>query len=90
MNAHEIDIGEPTRYVGTKYLNAWPMTRGEYNRYRGWTMPEAENPDDAGYLVEYEKGGAPNHPGHKNYISWSPQDVFEGTYVPVENEGDAG
>lgn len=85
-NPFHIGIGEPTRYVGTKYLNAWPMTRGEYNQYRGWAMPEAENPDDAGYLVEYEKGGKPNHPEHVNYISWSPQDVFEGTYKPVENE----
>ena len=72
------------RCVGTKYLLAWPMTRGDYNIYRGWTMPEKENPSDPGYLVEYEKGGNPNHPDHKGYISWSPQDVFEESYAPCE------
>ena len=77
---------EGIRYVGTKYLTAWPMTRGEYNKYRNWTMPEDENPNDAGYLVEYEKGGAKNHPDHIGYISWSPLDVFEENYVPTEKE----
>jgi len=71
------------RYVGTKYLRAWQMTRGEYNIYRDWAIPENENPDDPGYLVEYEKGGDPNHPDHKGYISWSPKDVFEETYTPT-------
>lgn len=72
------------RCVGTKYLLAWPMTLGGYNKYRGWTMPPNENPDDPGYLVEYEKGGASNHPDHKGYISWSPRDVFEESYTPCE------
>lgn len=75
-----------TRYVGTKYLTAWPMTRGEYNKYRNWTMPEDEDPNDAGYLVEYDKGGQANHPDHEGYISWSPQVVFEESYAPIEEE----
>ena len=86
MSDHTKRIGEGTRYVGTKYLKAWPMTRGEYNTYRGWTMPENEDPEDEGDLVEYEKGGDSNHPDHSGYISWSPQDVFEKTYVPTEEE----
>lgn len=77
---------EGQRYVGTKHLWAWPMTRGEYNRYRGWKMPDEENPDDAGYLVEYEKGGEPNHPNHIGYISWSPKEVFEDSYAPTDEE----
>lgn len=71
------------RHVGTKYLTAWPMNRGQYNTYRGWQTPEKENPEDEGYLVEYEKGGKPNHPDHEGYISWSPRDVFEETYQPA-------
>jgi hypothetical protein len=67
-------------YQGTKQLKAWPMVRGEYNDYRGWKVPEGENPDDAGYLVEYLDGGKPNDPRHSGYISWSPADVFERTY----------
>lgn len=79
-------IGEGARYVGTKFLKAWPMTRGDYNAYRGWTMPEEENPADEGYLVEYENGGEPNHADHKGYISWSPRGVFESTYEPVNTD----
>lgn len=26
------------QYVGTKIIKAEPMTRGEYNQYRGWQM----------------------------------------------------
>lgn len=68
------------RYIGTKEIDARAMTRGEYNAYRGWTMPEGENPSEPGYLVEYLDGGAPNHPQHKGYISWSPADVFQPAY----------
>lgn len=80
---HPAQLGPGQRYVGTKYLKAWPMDRGQYNTYRGWQTPEGEIPEDEGYLVEYEKGGAPNHPDHKGYISWSPKDVFEATYEVV-------
>lgn len=57
-------------YIGVKLLKAMPMTRGEYNNYRGWKIPENENPNDKGYLVVY-KGG---------HESWSPKDVFEESY----------
>lgn len=58
-------------YVGTKVITAKPMNRGEYNEFRGWTMPADENPTDPGYLVQYED----------EYISWSPKEVFEKAYV---------
>ena len=72
-----------TLYEGTKRLHATPMTRGEYNAYRGWENPAGENPSDAGYLVEYQDGGKANDSRHAGYISWSPVDVFERTYKPV-------
>ncbi|MET3414809.1 DUF2829 domain-containing protein [Methylobacterium sp. 1030] len=71
-------------FYGTKKLNAIPMTRGVYNDYRGWQTPADEDPNDAGYLVEYADGGKPNHPGHGGYISWSPADVFEASYQPLD------
>lgn len=71
------------KYQGTKTLGASPMSRGEYNTYRGWDVPTNENPDDAGYLVEYDDGGAGNDSRHVGYISWSPKDVFERTYKRV-------
>ncbi len=67
-------------YIGTKMVRAWPMSRGEYNAYRGWTVPDNEDPNDYGYLVEYQDGGKPNDTRHAGYISWSPADVFERAY----------
>ncbi len=67
-------------YIGTKSVLATPMTRGEYNEYQGWQIPENEDPSDPGYLIEYKDGGKANHPDHEGYISWSPKDVFEHSY----------
>lgn len=67
-------------YIGTKSVMATTMTRGEYNEYRGWQIPENEDPSELGYLVEYVDGGKPNDERHAGYISWSPADVFERSY----------
>lgn len=58
------------KYIGTKRIEAVPMTRGDYNKYRGWTIPADENPEDEGYLVKYSD----------DYISWSPKNPFEEAY----------
>lgn len=63
-------------YIGVKVLQAGPMTRGEYNKYRGWTIPENENPADPGYLVKYSD----------SYESWSPKDVFESAYFEMGDD----
>ena len=63
------------KYIGVKMIHARPMTRGEYNEYRGWTIPVDENPKDEGYLVCYPDG----------YESWSPKEVFEGAYRQTDN-----
>lgn len=68
------------KYIGTKILKAGPMTLGAYNIYRGWPLPSNENPDNEGYLVEYQDGGEPNDDRHEGYISWSPKNVFESAY----------
>lgn len=61
------------KFIGTKQLEAEPMTRGEYKQYRGWTIPANENPEDEGYLVKYNDG----------YISWSPKKQFEEAYSEI-------
>lgn len=71
-------------YLGTKLINATPLTRAEYNALRGWTVPADENPADDGYLVEYLDGGQANVPGFSGYVSWSPKDVFERAYRPSD------
>ena len=72
-------------YIGTKLIKAQPMTRAEYNTYRGWALPADENGADEGYLVEYLDGGKPNVPGHAGYVSWSPKEQFETAYLPMGN-----
>ncbi|WP_296879105.1 hypothetical protein [Thomasclavelia sp.] len=58
------------KYVGVKLIEAQPMTRGDYNKYRGWIIPENENPNDEGYLLKYSD----------DYVSWSPKQVFDEVY----------
>lgn len=71
-------------YIGTKLIQAWEMTRGAYNAYRGWDMPENEAVSDEGYLVEYLDGGKPCDPRHAGYISWSPKEQFDAAYRQVD------
>lgn len=59
------------KYIGTKALVAVLMTLGDYNLHRGWNIPADEDPAKEGYLVQYEDG----------YISWSPKEVFEESYI---------
>lgn len=72
------------RYIGTKLINAKPMTRQAYNDFRGWTLPVDENGADEGYLVEYVDGGKGNTDHYAGYVSWSPADVFDRAYRPCE------
>lgn len=72
------------RYLGIKQVNAAPMNREEYNEFRGWQVPDNENPDDTGYLVEYVDGSKANTDKFQGYVSWSPKDVFERAYRPME------
>jgi len=72
------------RYIGTKLINAKPMTRQAYNDFRGWTLPSDENGADEGYIVEYVDGGKANTDLYAGYVSWSPADVFGLVYRPCE------
>lgn len=71
------------QFYGTKKIAARPMTRAEYNTYRGWELPADEDGADEGYLVEYLDGGKSNHPDHAGYISWSPKAQFDAAYQPL-------
>ena len=61
-------------YIGTKMLNAKPMTRGDYNKLRGWTLPADKNGEDEGYLTD-------NGAGH---LQWQPKAVFEDAFDPCD------
>jgi hypothetical protein len=82
MNATAIGVSNMTQYTGTKNIKAVLTTRAQYCDYRGWTLPEDEDPNEEIYLVEYEAdpSSKPNHPNHEGYISMSPKHVFEKAY----------
>jgi hypothetical protein len=72
------------QFIGTKIVKVFACNREDYNAYRGWRIPADENGSDEGYLVEYTDGGAPNHPLHEGYISWSPKEQFDNAYRPCD------
>lgn len=63
-------------YVGTKILEAKPMNLGDYNKLRGWTIPENEDSEKQGYCIYYPD----------NYCSWSPKDIFEQCYRVIDTK----
>ena len=68
------------KFIGTRVVNAKPMTRQEFNDLHNCTLPEDENGADEGYLVEYLDGGQSIHPEFDGYTIWSPKAVFENVY----------
>ena len=73
-------------YIGTKILQAIPMSRKEYNNERGWQLPANENGDDPGFLVVYPDS-ASNTDKFQGYVSWSPKEQFEAAYIDLGNVG---
>lgn len=68
-------------YFGTKMVSAVFMSAHTYERYMDMSAEVGSNDDDEpGYLVEYLGTGRSNHPGHENYVSWSPAEVFDDAY----------
>ena len=62
---------EMKKYIGTKQIEAEPMTRGDaWEKHLLREKPSTENFNDEGYHVRYEDG----------YESWSPKDTFEKAY----------
>ena len=61
------------KYIGTKQIEAEPMTMGEAyekNLLRAGRVPNESEKDKAGYHTKYEDG----------YESWSPAEPFEKAY----------
>lgn len=63
------------KYIGCKLIEAEPMTRGDYNAYRGWSIPADEDPHDEGYLTKDSDA----------HISWLPQNIFEKAYMQLDD-----
>lgn len=70
---------EMKKYIGTKQIEAEPMTRGvAWGKHLLREKQSTENFDDEGYHVRYEDG----------YESWLPKDVFEKAYKIAETPVD--
>lgn len=48
------------------------MTRKEYNDFRGWIVPEDENPEDKGVMVTVRA---------TKHTNWYPKEVFDKLYI---------
>lgn len=68
------------KYIGTKQVEAMPMTLGEYIAKTGRNPYEKDGKmhggNEPGYLVKYKDG----------YESWSPAEPFEEAYRQVDDE----
>jgi len=77
-------MNEMLAYIGTKLINARPMSRWAYNVFRGWNLPVDEDGNDEGYLVEYVNSTTSNTDMYEGYISWSPKVEFEDVYMSAD------
>lgn len=59
------------KFKGKAEVTATPINLGDYNNYKGWTIPANEDPTKEGYLVKYENG----------FETFMPKDVFELSFV---------
>lgn len=65
------------KYIGTKQVEAEPMTRGDaWGKHLLREKPTEVNFDEAGYHVKYKDG----------YESWSPAEPFEEAYRQLNDE----
>jgi len=62
--------------VVSKAVSSKPMTRSEYNEFRGWELPSDENGSDSGFLIQDLNSSETNVEGEIGYISWVPTNVF--------------
>jgi hypothetical protein len=63
------------KYIGTKLVEAKEMNLGDYNKFKGWNIPENEDPKTEGYMVKYSD----------SYISWCPKKQFETNNLKVDD-----
>lgn len=62
-------------FAGTCSVYAAPMTRRDYNDYRGWRLPDSEDGGDAGYIIE-DREGQKNTEQLDGFVQWLPEDEF--------------
>ncbi len=66
-------------YTATLHVQAKPMTRLAYNKFRGWDLPKYENGDDEGYIC-VDAQGASNTEKYVGHVNWLPSEFFKKQY----------
>ena len=74
-------------FAGTSLVHAATMTRQEYNDYRGWQLPEGENGNDIGYILE-DRAGQKNTEQLDGFVQWLPKDEFLRKFASAETPQD--
>lgn len=74
-------------FAGASLVHAATMTRQEYNDYRGWQLPEGENGNDVGYIIE-DRAGKKNTEELDGFVQWLPKDEFLRKFSPAETPQD--
>jgi len=64
------------KFIGVKIVDAKPMTRKEYNDFRGWDLPSDENGGDEGFLKDDGRG----------HIQWDPAESFKRDFLPINGK----
>lgn len=72
------------RFNALKKVNAKPMTRQEYNDFRGWKLPADEDGSDEGYLTE-DVNSPPNTLDFDGYVSWTPKAMFDDQFYEADD-----
>lgn len=65
-------------YISCELIEAESLSRGDYNKLRGWNIPKDENPLDEGYLVRH----------NSERMSWIPKEEFEKYHFKLESDKD--
>ena len=74
-------------FAGATGVHAATMTRQEYNDYRGWQLPEDENGNDVGYILE-DRAGQKNTEQMDGFVQWLPKDEFLRKFASAETPQD--
>lgn len=69
---------------GGRLVEAYPMTRSEYNELRGWSLPIDEDGRDEGFLLNSITNAKPNTDFLDGYVSWVTKEQKETEFRETE------
>ena len=80
MTKEKLQEIAPVMLFGGKLVEAYKMTREEYNVIRGWSSPFEENGEDEGFLLNSLTNAKPNTDLLDGYVSWVTKEQKEAEF----------